>query len=84
MKTIDRRKMYKPDEVATIVGYHPRTVRRLIQLGRIAAVDSNVGGKQPVWWITQSELTRLRTHLSGVAKLGRPTAKVKEKKTKKK
>ena len=79
MKVIDRRKMYKPDEVATIVGYHPRTVRRLIQLGRIAAVDSNIGGKQPVWWITEPELNRIRKHLSGLVKTGRPTKNQKAK-----
>ncbi len=83
MKIIDGKKMYKPDEVATIVGYHPRTVRRLIQLDRIKAVDSNVGGKQPVWWVTESELARIRAQLTGVEKRGRPTKKTKAKKSRK-
>lgn len=71
--------MYKPDEVALGIGYHPRTVRRLIHIGRINAVNSNLGGKQPVWWISQEEFLRLKNVLTGVKKLGRPTAKIKQK-----
>lgn len=53
-------KMYKPNEAAPLLGYHPRTVRRFIQSGLIRAVDSNKKGKQPVWWIAQSEIDRLQ------------------------
>jgi excisionase family DNA binding protein len=53
-----KQKMHKPHEAASLLDYHPRTVRRLIHSGRIKAVDSNVGGKQPVWWISEEEIIR--------------------------
>jgi len=73
MKIILGKKMFKPEEVAVDIGYHPRTIRRFICEGRIAAVNSNLGGKQPVWWITGSELQRLKKTLAGITKQGRPT-----------
>ena len=59
------REIYKPHEVAEIIGYNPRTIRRFIQNGRIKAVDSNKGGRQPVWWIPSSEVKRLQKLLYG-------------------
>lgn len=56
-----KKKMYKPHEAAGMLGYHSRTVRRLINSGRIKAVDTNKGGKQPVWWITEEEITRQKS-----------------------
>lgn len=56
-------KMYKPDEVANETGYHPRTIRRFIQAGAVKAVNSNKTGKQPVWWIPEDEIVRLKSEL---------------------
>ena len=58
-------KMYKPHEVAMLLSYHPRTIRRFINSGRIKAVDTNKNGKQPVWWITEAEISRLKKELTG-------------------
>lgn len=55
-----KHKMYKPDEVAAILGYHPRTIRRFIQSKIIKAVDSNKHGVQPVWWIPEEEIKRIK------------------------
>lgn len=62
MKTINLKngkseKLYKPHEVAMMLGYNPRTIRRFIQSGRIDAINSNASGKQPVWWITEKVVT---------------------------
>ena len=64
MKIINNQKMYKPEEVAAMTDYHPRTIRRFIAMKRIKAVDSNRGGKQPVWWISEIELARFKKLLT--------------------
>lgn len=69
-----KEKMYKPHEAAVILDYHPRTIRRFLQTTkqgkktvppRIKAVNSNKSGKQPVWWIPESEINRLKKELTG-------------------
>lgn len=74
-------KLYKPHEAAKILGYHPRTVRRFIGDGRIKAIDSNKGGKQPVWWITEAEVSRLVKSLSSLPPRNQPKKKKQAKKS---
>lgn len=71
-----KEKMFKPHEAAEMLGYHPRTIRRFLQPTkqgkkivppRIKAVDSNIGGKQPVWWISEAEIMRLKKAMVGVS-----------------
>lgn len=81
MKTIKLKggseKMYKPHEAASMLGYHPRTVRRFIHDGKIKAVDTNKGGKQPVWWITEKEIQKQLASIAG--KPNKTTPKKKKK-----
>lgn len=86
-----KKTMYKPHEVAAMLGYHSRTVRRLINDGRIKAVDTNKGGKQPVWWITEEEITRQKSlqvetkavHVDKKKKPSKSKVKLKKKTSKK-
>lgn len=78
-----KNKMFKPHEVAEILGYNPRTIRRFIQAGTIKAVDSNKAGVQPVWWVPEEEVSRLKKEMIGMTapkkKKMKPTNKKKRK-----
>lgn len=59
--------MYKASEVGAMLGVHRNTICRFIRKGTIKAVDSNKHGVQPVWWISEKEVERLKRMYAGVS-----------------